>query len=762
MSSTVGPGLFGRTDKRDYVSMLPIWHSCFVLHHLLPLEFTHGYDYFNPMHTNFEICQKIGNNNLFATGSAAEGLSVDFLTGIGSVGTESDADFMINNFQGYKAGYDPSKCNLELLDTDPGTHPGYALLKLPNQKDKSVTLPRASEFCLPNSIFQDELHTFAKKRNEKWYSFLPSTVEKQGPASTVKMQGMPDEDLLFVIPCLEWPHVANQWPERERRNKWLPSQLINEIKSVGCHLVPTAHPQSKNPNYEWRISFSIAEKMIAKTLSYHQRLCYLLFKIAVKNSKTCIKTYHCKTILFWACEEVPNKFWQTDTILQGVIFLLDKLLHSLVNHNLPHYFIPNNNLLSAIPKELIRDVAKDISKIRTGPVDQIFQASIPYLEKENSISSEILWDFNEHLNLFTKAVSSASEFTASFLDDLRCFNIASLVGDMRYDLSRFSGTLASVMRLTGQWFAFCVLQTKDGPKQLLFHVAQRAVENTTSPEHEVLKCFPPEVELCVSLKLAEIYHQILNEIKAVKVDLETEGASANVQEKVDYLKRCAPGFQLNQQSMTEQYEHFIEMTDKLYCRLLTDVKECATQVFVRYNTIRVKYANFLYQTDKDLKKAYQLLQDIESESDRLLVDDFVIFHKDESLTTDDHLRIHLRKRRCLILPLLPITFYLQTMIGIKLKAAEIIKSGLVKLIEPWDAEQKDRYKLEIPERCMVGLSLLGHVYYALRDWTKAKDAFMKSNEHWPTLEGAVLAIVCAILEIFEYIQRSARISASQM
>ena len=78
----------------------------------------------------------------------------------------------------------------------------------------------------------------------------------RGPATTnILINGDPDRDEVYFYSCSSWPPIAKTWIDRERRSKWPPEEIIQEIVSKGCRIVHKAHPSSTDPDAEFRFSF---------------------------------------------------------------------------------------------------------------------------------------------------------------------------------------------------------------------------------------------------------------------------------------------------------------------------------------------------------------------------------------------------------------------------------------------------------------------------------------------------------------------------
>ena len=76
-------------------------------------------------------------------------------------------------------------------------------------------------------------------------------------------------DLVPAIPLHHWPQIARE----------ASSLLTEDIKSRGCHLVPKS-------GY-WRLSFSLAEKLIMGSLSKEQKLAFVGAKVSLHPAVSC-------------------------------------------------------------------------------------------------------------------------------------------------------------------------------------------------------------------------------------------------------------------------------------------------------------------------------------------------------------------------------------------------------------------------------------------------------------------------------------------
>src|SRR6218665_112539 len=174
-------------------------------------------------------------------------------------------------------------------------------------------------------------------------------------------------DLVIGLQYSIWPSNAVEWKERSRYNDWPSNEVIREIVNDGCHLVLKPHPSHPDDDNEWRFSFSVAESTLVHTWNDVQLYIYRTLRLiksyivenAGGNEQTILRTYHFKTLMFWACEEEPRVFWQETCIEIAVKELLGRMIEWLIEKRCPNYFIPSCNLFDG----QINDFQKEIDML---------------------------------------------------------------------------------------------------------------------------------------------------------------------------------------------------------------------------------------------------------------------------------------------------------------------------------------------------------------------------------------------------------------
>ena len=116
-------------------------------------------------------------------------------------------------------------------------------------------------------------------------------------------------DTALALQSRQWISIANQWIARYN-SSWPSSDVKSHIIEHGVLFVPIGSKGSKNEHIEWRISFSVGEKLLIYSFTQTQLLCYALMKIFIKDvvnrdsrCKDLICSFYIKNIIFWVSEE---------------------------------------------------------------------------------------------------------------------------------------------------------------------------------------------------------------------------------------------------------------------------------------------------------------------------------------------------------------------------------------------------------------------------------------------------------------------------
>ncbi|KAK3732853.1 hypothetical protein QZH41_012357, partial [Actinostola sp. cb2023] len=293
------------------------------------------------------------------------------------------------------------------LQVIPSSLPGQAQLVVPPNVDCSA-VPGLSHLCvqddhgmqlLSSELLVNEMYSLLTittaimnvvkcqnqasnselcDENESVYATSPQYVGQAGPAVHIVtcidiIEGETTdrrradhlfltEDVSISVPCRKWPSCARQWSLRTKACGWPSRELIDQVFQGGCHLVPKYDPSGGNdaatsegaacsdatPKTQWRYSFSLAEKVLMKSITDDQKMCYLIFKYLFARFvklESVITTYTAKTLFLWELETVPADQWCFSMIGDRVKNLVEKLRSCVENKYCQHYFIDGCNTL---------------------------------------------------------------------------------------------------------------------------------------------------------------------------------------------------------------------------------------------------------------------------------------------------------------------------------------------------------------------------------------------------------------------------------
>ena len=260
-------------------------------------------------------------------------------------------------------------------------------------------------FLLPpadHAMVKGEKSLYGESR--KWSYSLHGPVRKLQSGGFVNDEA--DDAAVFKYPDA-WPEPAMEWLVRPRPSGWPSSELVQEIFESGCHLAPVGRGKRleepvdgfnycRNPEAtlansllpsateesndkwgmdetEWRTSFSLGENKLGKSVSPVQRHVMVLLKMIKKfYFPEVISTYYLKNLLFWECEKRGEKFWREENSANCLLFMLDRLQECLESRHLPHYFMPQSNILTYEDPSRLKEATVQVAEVRCNILSKTF------------------------------------------------------------------------------------------------------------------------------------------------------------------------------------------------------------------------------------------------------------------------------------------------------------------------------------------------------------------------------------------------------
>ncbi|CAC5373591.1 unnamed protein product [Mytilus coruscus] len=167
------------------------------------------------------------------------------------------------------------------------------------------------------------------------------------------------------------------------------------IRNYGCLLVPIGPKTLPDNALLWRLSFSVAEKILIFSFNFTQLLCYGLLKLMLKrivNTQNDVKdllcSYFLKTALFWVSEEIDIDTFQLSKIYFCFCICLDKIISWLKTCYCPNYFIPAHNMfLGKINQRNNKLLLCVLESIKSGGIDGLINNLFAPVKGNHLLSS---------------------------------------------------------------------------------------------------------------------------------------------------------------------------------------------------------------------------------------------------------------------------------------------------------------------------------------------------------------------------------------
>ncbi|XP_066921391.1 uncharacterized protein [Clytia hemisphaerica] len=151
------------------------------------------------------------------------------------------------------------------------------------------------------------------------------------------------EDKVIGLRCKGWPKEI--WETFNARKRPHLKKIMKKLKDCAIYLIPKAHPDSQDPWVEWRMSFSMVEKEIMRSLPHVYRKVFLICKEIIQWK---VISYNFKTVFLWQYEEWTAEGIKYEAnyedIFEMVQCLLTRLYDAYQRRVLPQYFNPSINL----------------------------------------------------------------------------------------------------------------------------------------------------------------------------------------------------------------------------------------------------------------------------------------------------------------------------------------------------------------------------------------------------------------------------------
>lgn len=258
-------------------------------------------------------------------------------------------------------------------------HPGYVHLRarLHNTEcgNNDLELTENDGF-LRNDVVKAFMVEPESEETENDDDFFGDLTE-HGPALTDDVH---NRDFVCALPCYEWPDIASEFASRPREFNQPSREIIEKIVSQGCLYVGVGHPCSGDRGKEWRLSFSLAEKILTRCWCDVKIKCYIAVKALCKENLSAepkvICSYFIKTAIFWLSERIPESFWDDRRILECILSVLKELLSYTTSGTCPNYFVASNNMMDHLDLEQRKDAISILQSMMSDLPLSILQSQL--------------------------------------------------------------------------------------------------------------------------------------------------------------------------------------------------------------------------------------------------------------------------------------------------------------------------------------------------------------------------------------------------
>ena len=203
--------------------------------------------------------------------------------------------------------------------------------------------------------------------------------------------GQASEGLYDFVPTLvvNEPHPAiKQYIKRLSSPEWPSHDQRQLIQQLPMNMVLVGHKDSLRINQEFRLSWSTNELVLIRTLPNHIKQGYIAFKYVMKyflkmnrvqnetDGRSKIGSFHFKMTFLYTLENTPPS--KINSPFRLMIDLASNFLDYLNRGKLPHYFLPECDLLATVGHDERQIAIKSIHNIFSNPISAVLKCpSVP-------------------------------------------------------------------------------------------------------------------------------------------------------------------------------------------------------------------------------------------------------------------------------------------------------------------------------------------------------------------------------------------------
>ena len=232
---------------------------------------------------------------------------------------------------------------------------------------------------ISNNVEQDFHNHYCEKYNGKIYLSADKYFQEYNKASTLRLfrqlthkktgpaLTFDGRDYVFAISASDQLGFSEDFLNRIPISKYKSNLSADMLRKIRICVVPKAHESSTQSCLEFRLSFSLLEKLLIKCFTRKQKIYYCLLKsLSLKNTKKNEKgftSYHLKNLMFWTISEEDLSFWERP-MMEVLPCLLFKKLKSYIEIGCPNYFVKENKMILHYSEEELHNMTKTIDEFQ--------------------------------------------------------------------------------------------------------------------------------------------------------------------------------------------------------------------------------------------------------------------------------------------------------------------------------------------------------------------------------------------------------------
>jgi len=282
-------------------------------------------------------------------------------------------------------------------------------------------------------------------------------------------------DLVVAYRCETLPVECESWFTRPRHGIWPTQEMLQTARELGCFLIPDGHCYSEYCSLEWRLSPSLIERHLMFSMHLIHMHCFVTLKLLKKdiinpylNGDGKLTSFHCKTALFYAREQLVSEMWTADRLYDCILYCLNLIRDWTISGHFPHYIMDEVNLfdgkIDSEQRARLRTVLDIIVDTHLAPLafvktddlgvrllNNVYTVAIRDMKPRRAMHQEITGFLSVYGNVFlARNICRILKEAADNTPDELCLYLHALINAMPFHQLHRHGSENTLCRLDGE------------------------------------------------------------------------------------------------------------------------------------------------------------------------------------------------------------------------------------------------------------------------------------------------------------------------